>query len=91
MRMFISCSASLYRLTACSHFGNMLVLSATYQSQSSDLVDRDGLQRLLQRTIHFLLQSRYISPTLRTDTRNLTKIYEKVFGEPPGTPSCTYE
>ncbi|KAJ5873638.1 uncharacterized protein N7473_013197 [Penicillium subrubescens] len=65
-------------------FGNMLVLSATYKSHLSELVNRNDLERLLRRTIKFLLQSRYISPTLRTDARILTEIYEGIFGGPSG-------
>ncbi|GAB1209616.1 hypothetical protein APSETT445_008397 [Aspergillus pseudonomiae] len=68
--------------TAHAQFGNMLVLSATYMSSLSELVDRNELERLLKRTINFLLQSRYISPTLRADARILTEIYEKIFGNP---------
>ena len=60
----------------------MLVLSAAYMSNISELVDRDELERLLKRTINFLLRSRYISPTLRADARILTEIYEKIFGDP---------
>ncbi|KAE8145200.1 hypothetical protein BDV25DRAFT_133996 [Aspergillus avenaceus] len=68
--------------TAHAQFGNMLVLSATYMSSLSELVDRNELERLLRRTIKFLLQSRYISPSLRADARILTEIYEKIFGNP---------
>lgn len=63
----------------------MLVLSATYMSPLSELVDRHILERLLRRTIRFLLQSKYISPSLRADARILTEIYEKIFSEPPGS------
>ncbi|KAB8240229.1 hypothetical protein BDV35DRAFT_402436 [Aspergillus flavus] len=68
--------------TAHAQFGNMLVLSATYMSNLSGLVDRNELERLLTRTITFLLQSRYISPSLRADARILTEIYVKIFGNP---------
>lgn len=61
----------------------MLVLSATFMSHLSELVDRKTLARLLRRTINFLLQSQNISPTLRADARILTEIYEKIFREPP--------
>ncbi|KAH8425600.1 putative C6 finger domain protein [Aspergillus melleus] len=71
--------------TAHAQFGNMLVLSATYMSNLTELVDRNDLERLLKRTIAFLLQSRYISPSLRADARILTEIYEKIFGEPVGS------
>jgi hypothetical protein len=76
--------------TAHAQFGNMLVLSATYMSCLSELVDRNVLQKLLKRTIKFLLQSRYISPTLRADARILTEIYEKIFGEPATSFSSAY-
>lgn len=62
----------------------MLVLSATYMSSLSELVDRNDLERLLKRTIRFLLQSREISPSLRADAKILSEIYEKIFGEPAG-------
>ncbi|KAB8253919.1 C6 finger domain protein [Aspergillus pseudonomiae] len=68
--------------TAHAQFGNMLVLSATYMSSLSELVDRNELEKLLKRTIDFLLQSRYISPSLRADARILTEIYVKIFGNP---------
>ncbi|EYE97356.1 putative C6 finger domain protein [Aspergillus ruber CBS 135680] len=71
--------------TAHAQFGNMLVLSATYMSNLSELVDRNILERLLRRTIRFLLQSRYISPSLRADAKILTEIYEKIFSESPGS------
>lgn len=63
----------------------MLVLSATYMSSLSELVDRNVLERLLKRTIRFLLQSRNISPSLRSDALILTEIYEKIFSETPGS------
>ncbi|KAE8377787.1 hypothetical protein BDV26DRAFT_304778 [Aspergillus bertholletiae] len=68
--------------TAHAQFGNMLVLSATYMSSLSELVDGSKLEELLRRTIKFLLQSRNISPSLRADARILTEIYEKIFGPP---------
>ncbi|KAJ9319696.1 transcriptional regulator family: Fungal Specific TF [Paecilomyces variotii] len=71
--------------TAHAQFGNMLVLSATYISSLSELVDRHVLQRLLKRTIDFLLQSRNISPSLRADAEILTEIYNKLFGEQAAT------
>ncbi|RAL15067.1 putative C6 finger domain protein [Aspergillus homomorphus CBS 101889] len=67
--------------TAHAQFGNMLVLSATYMSSLSELVDRNDLERLMKRTINFLLQSREISPSLRADAKILSEIYEKIFGE----------
>jgi hypothetical protein len=61
----------------------MLVLSATYMSSLKELVDQDQLDRLLVRTIGFLIQSENISPTLRADARILTEIYKKIFGRAP--------
>jgi hypothetical protein len=66
-----------------SQFGNMLVLSATYMSSLSELVERSTLERLLKRTIRFLLRSENISPTLRADAKILTEIYKKIFGHMP--------
>lgn len=64
-------------------FGNMLVLSTAYMSHLTDLVNRNELERLLRRTIAFLLRNRNISPTLRADAKILADIYEKIFEEPP--------
>lgn len=61
----------------------MLVLSATYMSSLSELVERSTLERLLKRTIRFLLRSENISPTLRADAKILTEIYKKIFGYNP--------
>ncbi|KAL3437192.1 hypothetical protein BDV09DRAFT_23551 [Aspergillus tetrazonus] len=69
--------------TAHAQFGNMLVLSTTYLSHLQELVDRNDLERLLRRTIAFLLRNRNISPTLRVDAKILTDIYEKIFEAPP--------
>lgn len=56
----------------------MLVLSATYMSSLSELVERSTLQRLLERTIRFL-RSENISLTLRADAKVLAEIYRKIF------------
>lgn len=61
----------------------MLVLSATYMSELRPLVDRDILRRLLKRTIRFLLEYRYISPTLITNAEILMSIHERIFGDVP--------
>ena len=61
----------------------MLVLSATYMSSLSELVNRGDLQRLLKRTIDFLLKSKNISPSLLRDAEILTGIYHKIFNESP--------
>lgn len=57
------------------------MLAATYTSGLSELVDRDLLEHLFKRTINFLLQSRYISPSLRADARILQEIYQRIFGK----------
>lgn len=57
------------------------MLAATYTSGLSELVDRDLLEHLFKRTINFLLQSRYISPSLLADARILKEIYQKIFGK----------
>ncbi|KAJ6117937.1 hypothetical protein N7523_005688 [Penicillium sp. IBT 18751x] len=69
--------------TAHAQFGNMLVLSATYMSSLSELVERPTLERLLKRTICFLLRNENISPTLRADAKILMKIYKRIFGSNP--------
>ncbi|KAL4942013.1 hypothetical protein BDV06DRAFT_222571 [Aspergillus oleicola] len=73
--------------TAHAQFGNMLVLSAVHMSHLSELIERKELERLLRRTIHFLLQYRNISPVLRTDAKILADIYIKIFDESPTAPS----
>ncbi|KAJ5791330.1 transcriptional regulator family: Fungal Specific TF [Penicillium psychrosexuale] len=69
--------------TAHAQFGNMLVLSATFMSSLNELVEPEQLDRLLVRTIGFLIQSENISPTLRADARILTEIYTMIFHHPP--------
>lgn len=63
----------------------MLVLSATHMPSLSELVDRNILERLLKRTIRFLLQNRNISPSLQADALALMDIYKKMFSESPGS------
>ena len=60
----------------------MLVLSATYMSSLSELVDRNILEQLLERTIHFLWQNKHISHSLRTDALILVDVYMKIFSKP---------
>ena len=60
----------------------MLVLAATYTSNLKSLVDGEKLRKLLDRTINFLMQSRYISPTLRKDAEILTVIRRELFDQP---------
>ena len=57
----------------------MLVLSATFMSSLKELVEADELDRLLKRTIGFLVQNENMSPTLRADAHILTEIYGKIF------------
>lgn len=57
----------------------MLVLSAAYNSPLRPLVDGDKLLSLLDRTIKFLAQNRYISPSLRRDADILSSIKRKMF------------
>ncbi|KAJ5365084.1 hypothetical protein N7517_007970 [Penicillium concentricum] len=75
--------------TAHAQFGNMLVLSATFMSSLKELVEADQLERLLTRTIGFLIQSENISPTLRADARILTEIHRKIFGRLPDMGQAT--
>lgn len=63
----------------------MLVLSATYMSNISRLVDADELERLLQCTIKFLAMYKDISPTLMADAQILSRIYYKIFKKPRQT------
>ncbi|KAJ6019795.1 hypothetical protein N7499_003107 [Penicillium canescens] len=69
--------------TAHAQFGNMLVLSATYMSSLRELVDAELLERLLRRTIGFLVQCENISPTLRADARILSEVYQNIFHHAP--------
>ncbi|KAJ6027401.1 hypothetical protein N7460_012218 [Penicillium canescens] len=69
--------------TAHAQFGNMLVLSATYMSSLRELVDGELLERLLRRTIGFLVQCENISPTLRADARILSEVYQNIFHRAP--------
>lgn len=62
----------------------MLVLTATYyNSWLQGLVDRDKLQRLLERTIRFLRKLSPISPTCGHDCQILEKISKLLFGKVP--------
>lgn len=57
----------------------MLVLSATYRSRISELVDSTILQHLLKRTISFLKGYRNISPTLSAASSTLVDVYTELF------------
>lgn len=61
----------------------MLVLSATYVSPLSDLVNRNDLDRLLRRTICFLEKIQNVSPTLQKDAEILRATYFKIFRTEP--------
>ncbi|EED21828.1 C6 finger domain protein, putative [Talaromyces stipitatus ATCC 10500] len=75
--------------TAHAQFGNMLVLSATYMSNLSELVNAKDLEYLLQRTIKFLAMYKDISPTLMADAQILSGIYYKIFKKPLQTSFTT--
>ena len=61
-------------------FGNILVLSATYKSESlSYLVEKTQLDHLFDRTIKFLDRLGSISKTLRRDMEILVHLKEIVF------------
>lgn len=59
------------------------MLSATYMSSLSELVDCNILKQLLERTIRFLWQNKHISPSLRADALILVDVYVKIFSKPP--------
>lgn len=67
----------------------MLVLSATYMSNLSQLVPASVLEHLLQRTIKFLAMYKDISPTLMADAQILSGIYYKIFKKPLHTSFTT--
>lgn len=81
MRTCICPEASSAVANYCFHrqFGNMLVLAAAYKSLLRVLIDREKLRQLLDRTIHFLLRSKTISPTLVKDAEILSKIRQHIF------------
>lgn len=61
-------------------FGNLIVLATTYKSKIlHDLVPREKLEKLFDRTIRFLRQHRNISLTLNQDANILEMIREVVF------------
>lgn len=67
-----------------SQFGNMLVLSATWQTGFlRELIDQERFQTLLARTIGFLRKLSAISPTCQLDCSILEKIQRVLFGIPP--------
>ena len=79
---FLWCFGEIDWLMASRQFGNMLVLSTTYTSSLSKLVDCNVLEWLLTHTIHFLLQSQNISPSLQADAFILMEVYKKIFSQP---------
>lgn len=70
---------------ACSQFGNMLVLAATYNTELTSsatgkpLVETNELKRLFDRTIRFLKLSEAISPTLERDAKILEHVRHVLF------------
>jgi hypothetical protein len=67
-------------------FGNVLVLATTYRSRSlHNLVPRDKLEHLFDRTIKFLHSLGPISATLETDSKILTRLREDVLGREGGS------
>ncbi|KXT04056.1 hypothetical protein AC578_4909 [Pseudocercospora eumusae] len=67
--------------TAHAQFGNMLVLSAVYNSEyMKTLVPEHEFKRLLQRTIGFLRRLSPISPTCSADCVILEKFQHTLFG-----------
>lgn len=85
MRKFADSSlGTCATLTSNSQFGNMLVLSATWQSGFlRELIDRDRFETLLARTIDFLRRLFTISPTCQQDCAILEGIQRVIFGGPP--------
>lgn len=67
-------------LTSTSQFGNMLVLSATYQNAYlKTLVPAERFHQLLERTIAFLRKLAPISPTCMVDCGILEKFNNHLF------------
>lgn len=60
----------------------MLTLAAVYNSGLSELIERDKLEALFERTIRFLLSHGSASPVLSADARALAQVYSKLFGYP---------
>jgi hypothetical protein len=72
--------------TAHAQFGNVLVLATTYRSRSlHNLVPRDKLEHLFDRTIKFLHSLGPISATLETDSKILARLREDVLGREGGS------
>lgn len=62
-------------------FGNVLVLATTYKSKSlHQLVPRDKLEHLFDRTIKFLHSLGPISQTLEKDSKILARLRDDVLG-----------
>lgn len=64
----------------------MLVLSAAWNSGKPflrELIPEDTLKGLFSRTIHFLSQLRYCSPTANQDVRYLQMIWRGMFPNDP--------
>ncbi|KAL8691895.1 MAG: hypothetical protein Q9218_002963 [Villophora microphyllina] len=74
--------------TAHAQFGNMLVLATTYKSHLSNLIPKEKLEYLFNRTIRFLRSLEPVSATLAKDALILEKLQEVVFDE--GNPSHSF-
>jgi len=61
----------------------MLVLGATHQSWLRNLVPREQLDRLLDRTIHVLRSLVPISPTMKYNTMVLERMQQHLLGVIP--------
>lgn len=68
-----------------SQFGNMLILSAAYNSYLRALIDGKQLKSLFTRTIAILQRNADISPPLKRDMQQLIRLEAKLFPRPvPG-------
>lgn len=66
----------------------MLVLSAAFNSGPDfirELIPKERLKGLLERTINFIGNMQLCSPTARQDIRILRTIHRYLFGSPNGT------
>ncbi|KAI9836789.1 MAG: hypothetical protein M1819_000954 [Sarea resinae] len=77
--------------TSHAQFGNLLVLSATYDSDLSFMVPREKLMQLLKRTIKFLRPLGRLSPTLKMDTVILEHIESQLFGSSNSVSSASVD
>ncbi|KAF2227877.1 hypothetical protein BDZ85DRAFT_8841 [Elsinoe ampelina] len=80
--------------TSHAQFSNMLVLAACYQSGIDflvELISEQELKRLFERTVRFLANLRYCSPTANQDIQYLQMIHRRLFNRsvpaPPAPPA----